>query len=449
MTYKKDARMGENSRIVSVEELLNMKLKIPNYQRPYTWTRKNVSDLLNDIEEAITESQRPEYSDFAYRIGTIILHNPAKENNGDSEPYNIVDGQQRLLTLSLLRHALDTNFVNSLIGEQKFTDTVSVEHILDNYQLIREWLSVDSGRVEKYLNALQQILEAVILEVNDISEAFQLFDSQNTRGKELDPHDLLKAYHLREMIDYPFEKLNLIRRWEEIAPYRIRELFSLYLYPILNWSRKEKTDAFTANKIDIYKGVSTECHYTYAERVKKSMPYFQINLPFSAGTDFFKMTEHYIKLLDNLINEIKTNDLFDKIQKTLSRYMKRKSEDDPQFYSTGFRYAVNLFYCVLLFYYDRFHLLDEMAVKKLFAWSMMIRVDMDHLGFDTINNYAVGNEDNSSYSNHIPMFYKIASARTSSEISNLHIQIKNERDDAKTDSWKGLYSDLKNLMGVK
>lgn len=33
----------------------------------------------------------------------------------------------------------------------------------------------------------------------DISEAFQFFDSQNARGKALYPHDLLKAYHLREM----------------------------------------------------------------------------------------------------------------------------------------------------------------------------------------------------------------------------------------------------------
>ena len=33
-------------------------------------------------------------------------------------------------------------------------------------------------------------------------------------------------------------------------------------------------------------------------------------------------------------------------------------------------------------------MLDEMAVNKLFAWAMMIRVDMDNLGMDTINNYA-------------------------------------------------------------
>mgnify|MGYP005798383813 CR=1 FL=1 len=37
---------------ISVNELLNMDLKIPVYQRPYTWTRKNVPDLFNDIGPA-------------------------------------------------------------------------------------------------------------------------------------------------------------------------------------------------------------------------------------------------------------------------------------------------------------------------------------------------------------------------------------------------------------
>ena len=44
-------------------------LEIPNYQRPYKWTRKNIEDLLNDIENAISDSAR--YKDFRYRIGAV------------------------------------------------------------------------------------------------------------------------------------------------------------------------------------------------------------------------------------------------------------------------------------------------------------------------------------------------------------------------------------------
>ena len=428
------------SEILSVNKLLSRQLNVPNYQRPYKWTRKNVSDLFGDIDTAISDSRRPDYTDFKYRIGSIILHN----NNGQ---YDIVDGQQRLITLSLIRHALDSQYTNDLLTHV-FADSVSIENIFDNNRFIKEWLSMHQNQIEKYKNAFDNLLEVVVLEVDKISEAFQLFDSQNTRGKELDPHDLLKAYHLREMHDYPFEKLNLVKQWENIPPYQIRELFSLYLFPILNWSQKEISRAFLSQDIDTYKGVDVKCAYTYAQRVRKAMPCFQINEPFCAGSDFFKMVEHYINLIDDLKNEISSNTRFAQIKRIMDAYTKRGKSDTLQFNSTGFRYAVNLFYCALLFYYDRFHMLDEMAVKKLFVWAMMIRVDMDNLGMDTINNYAIGNKDK-TYTNRIPMFFNIATARSNLEIANMRIQIIRNPDKDESDAWQELYQSLKTLMGAK
>ena len=191
--------------IISIDELLEMPLNIPDYQRPYKWTRKNVADLFDDIDTAISDSRRPDYTDFKYRVGSVILH----KNN---EKYDIVDGQQRLITLSLIKHALDPNYTNALL-QHAFHDADSIKNIFDNNNFIKEWLDMQSNQqIDEYKNAFNSLLEAVVLSVDDISEAFQLFDSQNTRGKELDPHDLLKAYHLREMNDYPFEKLNLIKR---------------------------------------------------------------------------------------------------------------------------------------------------------------------------------------------------------------------------------------------
>lgn len=52
------------SEILSVNKLLSRQLNIPNYQRPYKWTRKNVSDLFGDIDTAISDSRRPDYTDF-------------------------------------------------------------------------------------------------------------------------------------------------------------------------------------------------------------------------------------------------------------------------------------------------------------------------------------------------------------------------------------------------
>ena len=434
------------NRIVSINQLLDMQLSIPEYQRPYKWTRKNVADLLNDIGTAVEDNRRPGFDGFRYRVGTVIIHNK-KDEAGNITERSIVDGQQRLITLSLIKRVLDPSFTNSLLGH-KYRDKTSINNISDNYRFILEWKSVNGDKLEDYRGAFENILEAVLIEVDDISEAFQLFDSQNTRGRELDPHDLLKAYHLREMNEYAFEKFNLVNRWEDIRPYLIRELFSLYLYPILNWSRKEKSKAFTAQDMDTYKGVSSDCTYTYAERVKKAMPCFQIDQPFSAGGDFFRMVEHYINLLADLKNEIATNKAFSNINRIIENNIIKRKVNIEQYSSTGFRYAINLFYCALLFYFDRFHMYDEMAVNKLFVWSMMIRVDMENLGLDTINNYAIGNDDK-DYTNSIPMFFKIATARNSQEITDLRIQVLRPNDKAKSEKWQDLYKKLKAIMGEK
>ena len=194
----------------------------------------------------------------------------------------------------------------------------------------------------------------VVICVKRTQEAFQLFDSQNTRGKELDPHDLLKAYHLREMRDDRYEMEHAVIKWEAKDTQQIRELFDLYLFPIWNWSRCIKSRPFTAREIDTYKGIGENSTYTYARRVGKSMPYFQITEPFIAGNDFFEMVDHYILLLQDVKNEIMTNKSFNNIKKILI-----EKHD-----SVGFGYSVNLFYCVLLCYYDRFHNFDEMVVKK-------------------------------------------------------------------------------------
>ena len=92
-------------------------------------------------------------------------------------------------------------------------------------------------------------------------------------------------------------------------------------------------------------------------------------------------------------------------------------------------------------------MLDEMAVKKLFAWAMMIRVDMDNLGMDTINNYAIGNKDK-NYTNRIPMFFNIATARSNREISSMKVEI-NRKPNKDESAWENLRQSLMALMGLQ
>lgn len=397
--------------IMSVSDLLSKNLRVPGYQRPYRWTTKNIADLLGDIDSAITLSDT--YAGFRYRIGSVILH-----NNDEQGCLDIVDGQQRMLSLVLLLLCLDKDASCPLLDKSSFSSRETQANIQANHQFIREWIGYQSaGWRNKALEAFSSTLEAVVIVVDRIEEAFQLFDSQNTRGRSLDPHDLLKAYHLRAMRDDPYEMRHVVTRWEEFLAEDVREIFARFLFPVLNWKIKEKTRPFTAKEIDTYKGVAEKSGYTYAARARRAAPCFQIGSPFIEGEDFFLMAEHYLQMRHDIMIELETNPEFRAINDSL----KRKNS------TAGYRHARNLFLCVLLAYYDRFHNFDERAVKKLFAWAFMIRVDMTSLGFDSINKYAIG-EDNGRFTNVVPMFALIARARNHGDVANTRIEITSAPD---------------------
>ena len=402
----------------------------------------NIDDLLSDITNAINSADRYG-TGFKYRIGTIILH---KTKNG---VYDIVDGQQRIISLVLLKQCIAPGFECTIL-EKVFMNKVTQFNIHRNYEFIREWFSLKSNEVrKKFSKAFEDILEVIIFYVDKVSEAFQLFDSQNTRGKALDPHDLLKAYHLREMKKYPYEMEHAVTKWEAKDTDKIRDLFDLYLFPIWNWSRGIKSRPFTAKEIDTYKGITEGSTYTYARRASRAMPYFQITEPFIAGNDFFEMVEHYIYLLRDIKSEICNNSKFKDIKIVIcggKDVEMPEDMDEIKFGSAGFGYTKNLFYCALLCYYDKFHNFDEMAVKKLFSWAFMLRVDMENLGFGSINKYAIGDE-NARYTNNVAMFSKISFARMHNEISGLQIEVRREPDIPSNEKWNDLYKAIKAING--
>src|SRR5690606_4166226 len=111
---------------------------IPNYQRPYKWTNKNVHQLIDDI---LTFKEKP-----AYRLGTVVYH------LDEGGKLNIVDGQQRTLTLLLIALAIEKNSeisielrknnVNSpnlnLVHQLKFTNQITKRNLRDNYREIAQ-----------------------------------------------------------------------------------------------------------------------------------------------------------------------------------------------------------------------------------------------------------------------------------------------------------------------
>lgn len=408
--------------ILTIKKLLNLNIDIPEYQRPYKWSVKNIGELLSDIEAAMG-NQGVYGASYRYRLGTIILH-----NSGNA--LNIVDGQQRIISLLLLNICLDEKASFPILNKATFNNPVAQYNIKINCDYIRDYLSSKNQSFkDRMLQCMDNLLEVVVIIVDKETQAFQLFDSQNTRGRALEPHDLLKAYHLREMKEYPYEMRHAVVKWEQVKPDEISKLFSKYMYPIYNWVKCCKTIPFTVDEIDVYKGVCANSSYNYARRAAKASPYFQIDEPFVAGGDFFDMVAHYLELYNDIEHKVSFTDDFKEIKNII---------ENPEYKSTGFSYAVELFFCVLLCYYDKFRNFDERTVRKLFTWALMIRVDMQNLGFDTINNYAIGSS-NEKYSNHIPMFAKIKGARLHTEISNVQINILKS---VKNTAWDSLCQNL-------
>ena len=355
-----------------------------------------------------------------------------------------------------MKLCLNPDFTCSLLSAT-FSDKVTLGNLHSNSDRIREWCSsVDDGVKEAFDKALSEVLEVVVLTVGELSEAFQLFDSQNTRGCELYPHDLLKAYHLREIHD-KYDMQRAVLKWESKNPKSIRELFDSYLFPLWNWSKRRKSGRFTAAEIDLYKGIEESSGYTYAHRANKAMPYFLLSEPLISGRDFFEMVDHYMQMLHSIKQELVENPDLEDVKKLLI--------DDPdkvdrvntpeeldkacRSCSTGMNHARNLFFCALLCYYDRFHNFDPMAVKKLFTWAMMLRVDMNHLGFDTINRYAIGLGDKDRYTNTEPVISLISTARRHTEISGMSLELKRENGEAEATKWQGLYDALLRINGYK
>lgn len=412
----------EEANVFSIKSYLSLNLRIPWYQRPYEWTKRNVVELLDDICEAQREEKKK------YRIGSIILH---IDKDGIC---NIVDGQQRTLTLLLVLCKLlcdggdrkssgAANAYLRLLSSNEFYPAlsqckVSRRNLRNNFVHIDDYFRMHSGSEESVLNALENQLEVVVVCVKEQTEAFQLFDSQNSKGRPLDPHDLLKAFHLRHFSKKQgFSSEQIYKRvedWESRVD-DIGILFNELLYRIYKWNRKEKCERFTTQDIGAFKGIPMSeggkgVRYGYVERAYAAKCHFQIGEPIIPGEEFFLMVSHYLEMLQ-AINE---------------RIGKSQEVQNAQDHC-GSSYLPPLFRAVLLDYFDRFGFEDsdpELAIQNLCKWAFAVRLDVEYLGPKTPNRYALGPDGTpNKYTNFFPMFYIIKTAVMHTEVTNIHLNI--------------------------
>ena len=385
----------------SIESII---LKIPEYQRPYKWTVKNSNQLLDDIKDAMNANKE------VYRVGTLILHYDEYGN------YNIVDGQQRTITFSLLLSSLDQKPIRFL--EQNLSyNPYNIHNVMNNSRAFERQMAklLDDKDKRDLVDYITNHCELIVVITEDLSEAFQFFDSQNARGKALYPHDLLKAYHLREMNNLEArETERIVKMWEELDQKKLAGLFNEYLYRLKEWVRGNRSDALTEHNIELFKGVTARDNHPYAQYYKGAfafadnlnnsyMPFvtgtqtltpFQINAPIIAGKPFVEYAKHYFDILSDIQDNDKYEGYFindNEIVKTL----------DQRDYKNGVGNNITrlMFDTAILLYVDRFcpavpsrldiEYLDQFVVFA-FIWAYSMRAQYVNVGWQVAQNYIMG-----------------------------------------------------------
>ena len=212
---------------------VGVRYAIPRYQRAYAWEEKEIEQLIDDICD-VNDPKRD------YYIGSLIV---ARRKAGDGVEYEVIDGQQRLTTIYLLlRCLLDEGYFSQgevSVGEALSFDCRSKsnytlayirsdaqksegkEELLDQpillaVDIIKKKLAREFGDGMKEQKKFVDRLKHVVLyriEVPEHTDLNRYFEIMNTRGEQLEQHDILKA-RLMNYLDDACEREAFARIWE-------------------------------------------------------------------------------------------------------------------------------------------------------------------------------------------------------------------------------------------
>lgn len=326
---------------------------VPDYQREYVWTDKEVHQLLEDINEQIDAGSEREYF-----IGTVLVSPTDQKNH-----YEVIDGQQRLTTFFLLICALKHLFqgepqrqtVSSLIstsyiandGETKTSlklepryenagevmaklvelDTDpqavragiqaagiasfgSLENLVNAYGTLYRYLKDnydDASKLKKYLGYLAN--NVVFIQIStDVSSALKIFETINERGVGLNPMDLLKNLLFTQVKQIQFTQLK--DEWKKITKPlekgREKPLRFLRYFLMANYVIKNARGDAVVREDEIYdwfvdKGNAALCDYA--------------NKPFEFVRKVIRNVEHYLAFGNGLGNDGKPSLAMDSLKR--------------------------------------------------------------------------------------------------------------------------------------
>ena len=254
--------------------------RIPLYQRPYAWTAEEAGTLLSDLLDNMGGDGTSVDETNPYFLGSIVLV------KADTPPSDVVDGQQRLTSLTILLSVLrqfvgaeeaegltallyekanpilgtqnryrltlrqqDADFfranIQSLDGIAKLKGlkvtalTESQKNFRDNGLLFHETLDgISSTKRTRLAQFVARRCYLVVVATPDFASAYKIFTVLNSRGLDLSPSDILKAKVIGEIP--AANRKSSSQEWEDLEDELGRASFQELFAHIRMISRKTK-----------------------------------------------------------------------------------------------------------------------------------------------------------------------------------------------------------------
>jgi len=312
----------------TIRELLNSaKYSIDYYQREYRWQDKQVSELVDDLTGRFQEDYedghaREDVGQYGhYFLGSIII----SHKNGQNF---IIDGQQRLTTLTLLLihlnnlqagrddtvHAVrDLIFsekhgkksfnidveerltcMEAIFEDQPFDDTdcpESIQNILARYDDIKDFFPTDltQAALPYFIDWLIENVHLVEITAYSDEDAYTIFETMNDRGLSLTPTEMLKGYLLANISD-PHAKTRVNNNWKRMVDRLTRISRDEDADFFKSWLRSQRATTIRERKKDAtardFERIGTEFHRWVRDNREA--------LGLSQSADFTQLVEHEI-----------------------------------------------------------------------------------------------------------------------------------------------------------
>ena len=210
---------------VSILDLFNGNIQatyeVPIYQRNFAWEKDEITALIQDI----CDSWRKD-SGSVYYIGTLVSF-----HKGDNV-FEIIDGQQRLTTLTLIQDALNIPMHNKLTyrARRKATNTLNAlaraksdideadSGILDGFRFVKTAISeiLSAQEIDGFKKYFQNKVHIIHYQVPRDIDLNRYFEIMNSRGEQLEKHEIVKANLLAVLHDSA-DRSRFNRIWESCS----------------------------------------------------------------------------------------------------------------------------------------------------------------------------------------------------------------------------------------